>query len=69
MSEGVFKKTELVGTSSKSYQDAIEKAVGRAQKTIRNLSWFEVKELRGGLHNGKIEFQAVLSLAFKLEEA
>lgn len=65
----VYKKEEVVGTSTKSYEDAIQGAVDRAGKTIRNLSWFEVKELRGGIAKGKIEFQAVIVLAFKLDEA
>ncbi len=65
----VYKKEEVVGTSTKSYEDAIQTAVERAGKTLRNLSWFEVKELRGGIAKGKLEFQAVIVIAFKLDEA
>ncbi len=43
--ERVYKKIELVGISTKSFEAAIETAVKRASETLSNLSWFEVKEL------------------------
>ena len=49
----VYKKIELVGSSSTSISDAIEKAVERAAKTVKHLEWFEVDQLRGYIENGK----------------
>ena len=63
----VFKAVEIVGTSSKSFSHAIEVAVERARQTLRNLSWFVVKEQRGGLQQGRLEYQVTLCVYFKLE--
>ena len=64
----VYRKTELVGTSNLGYDDAIKQAVERAHKTLRNLEWFEVKEQRGRLKNGSIEYQVELEVGFALED-
>ena len=64
----VYRKTELVGTSDISYEDAIKQAVERAHKKLRNLEWFEVKEQRGRLKNGSIEYQVELEVGFALED-
>ena len=65
----VYKKIELVGTSEKSLEEAIEVAVERAAKTLKHLSWFEVKEIRGAIKDGKItEYQVVLQVGFRVEE-
>lgn len=42
MSDHVYKKVEVVGSSQESLEHAIENAVGRAGKTLRNMRWFEV---------------------------
>jgi flavin-binding protein dodecin len=67
MSESVFKGAEIVGTSDQSFSHAIEVAVQRARQTLRNLSWFVVKEQRGGLQQGRLEYQVTLSVYFKLD--
>jgi flavin-binding protein dodecin len=64
----VYRKTELVGTSSVGYDDAIKQAVERAHKTLRNMEWFEVKEQRGRLTDGTIEYQVSLEVGFALED-
>ena len=53
MSDSIFKGVEIVGTSEQSFNHAIEAAVARARQTLHNLSWFVVKEMRGGLHRGR----------------
>lgn len=68
MSEKVFKKISVVGTSSESYEKAISTAIGKASDSLHGLAWFEVKELRGGVGpDGKIEWQASVEVAFKLD--
>lgn len=64
----VYKFIRLVGTSDKSYTDAIENALNRAAKTIKHLNWFEVIEHRGGIKDGKIEHQVILRVSFEVED-
>lgn len=67
--ERVYKKIELVGISDKSYEEAINNAVERAASSLHGLAWFEVKEQRGHITDGKVvEYQAVLTVAFKMDE-
>jgi len=67
MSEKVFKRITVTGCSDTSYEAAIEAAVRKASSSLRGLAWFEVKELRGGIHEGAIEWQATVDVAFKVE--
>ena len=67
MSETVFKGVEIVGTSEQSFSHAIEVAVRRARQTLRELSWFVVEEMRGGLQKGRLEYQVTLRVFFKLD--
>ena len=64
----VYKKVEVIGTSSKSVEDAIQKSVDRAKASLEKLSWFEVQEVRGHIgEDGKVsEYQVVLKIAFEL---
>jgi flavin-binding protein dodecin len=68
MSDHVYKVVEIIGSSSKGTDDAIQNAIGRASKTLKNLDWFEVVETRGHLANGKIgHYQVTLKIGFRLE--
>ena len=63
-----YKKIEVVGTSSKSVADAIKSAVAGASKSVRNVSWFEVAEIRGAVKGGEVsEFQVTVRIGFKVE--
>ena len=68
MAEKVFKKVTVTGCSDTSYEAAIEAAVRKASSSLRGLAWFEVRELRGGLNEGKVEWQATIDVAFKVEQ-
>lgn len=69
MSDHVYKKLEIVGSSPKSIEDAIENAIARAAKTVHNLRWFEVVETRGHLEDGKVShYQVTLKIGFTLED-
>ena len=69
MSEHIYKKIELVGSSPKGFDEAVKNALARAAKTVRNMRWFEVKETRGYVENGKVEhWQVTLKVGFTLEE-
>jgi flavin-binding protein dodecin len=67
MTNTVFKGIEIVGTSDQSFTHAIEVAVSRARQTLHNLSWFVVTEQRGGLQQGRLEYQVTLRVYFKLD--
>jgi flavin-binding protein dodecin len=66
MANDVFKGITVVGTSNESFSHAIEVAIERAQKTVKELRWFEVKDQRGALRNNQIEYQVTLEVFFKL---
>jgi len=64
----VYKKIELVGTSDESLEAAIRTAIKKASETLRNLDWFEVKEIRGKISDGDVQtFQVVLMVGFKID--
>lgn len=67
-SEHVYKVVELVGTSPAGIEEAIDNALARASKTIRHIRWFEVKQVRGHVENGKVaHYQATLKVGFTLD--
>lgn len=69
MDDHVYKKVELVGSSTTSLNEAIESAISRASKTMRNLDWFEVDQIRGHIKNGSIEhYQVVVKVGFRLDD-
>lgn len=69
MSEHVYKVTEIVGSSTEGVDDAIRNAVGRASRTLRNLDWFEVTQIRGHLEDGAVAHtQVTLKVGFRLDD-
>lgn len=69
MSDHVYKKVELTGSSTKGTDDAIRNAIERAAQTIEHLDWFEVVDTRGHIVDGKIaHWQVTLKVGFRLNE-
>jgi flavin-binding protein dodecin len=69
LADHVYSITEIAGSSEVSHADAIEKAIERASKTLRHLAWFEVKEQRGEIENGKVmHYQVIMKIGFRLED-
>ena len=69
MSDHVYKKIEITGTSSEGPDDAIRQAIKRASATVKDMSWFEVVESRGRITDGEIDqFQVTLKIGFKLKD-
>jgi flavin-binding protein dodecin len=65
----VYRVTEIVGTSPDSVDAAVRNGVERASRTLRELDWFEVTEIRGHLKEGSVEyFQVGLKVGFRLDE-
>jgi dodecin len=70
MQDHVYKILELVGSSEKSIEDAIQNAISRANATIRGMRWFEVIQTRGHIENGSVHhYQVMLKVGFTLEGA
>lgn len=68
MSEHIYKKLELVGSSQKSIEDAVQNALSRAGQTIRNMRWFEVTETRGHIEGDKVDhWQVTIKIGFTLD--
>ncbi|UZX01597.1 dodecin domain-containing protein [Arthrobacter sp. CDRTa11] len=69
MSNHTYSISEIVGTSTQGVDDAVRNGIAKASQTLRNLDWFEVKEIRGHLENGQIaDWQVTIKLGFRLEE-
>lgn len=69
MTEHVYKAIELTGSSKKSVEDAVQKAIAQANKTVRNMSWFEVLSTRGYIEKGKVAYwQVTVKIGFTIED-
>jgi len=69
MKDHVYKLIELTGTSTTSIEDAVEKAIERAHKTVKRLSWFVVQETRGTIDKGKVQhWQVTLKVGFTVDD-
>jgi dodecin len=69
MATTVLKVSDLISTSDKSWQDAVEKGLERAGKTIRNIKGIDVTNWKARVENGKIvEYRTVMKIAFEVEE-
>ncbi|WP_436910665.1 dodecin [Halosimplex marinum] len=65
----VFKKITLIGTSTESFDAAVDDAVDRAEDTLQNVKWVEVEEM--GVEVASVEnreYQAEVEVAFELED-
>ncbi len=67
--DNTYKLVEIVGTSAESFAKAAAHGVERASKTLRNMDWFEVTDMRGRIADGKIaQYQVTLKIGFRLDE-
>ncbi len=68
MTESVYKIIEIVGTSTKSWDDAAKAAVERAAKSLRDLRVAEVSKLDMVIEEGKVSlYRARVTVSFKFE--
>ncbi len=69
MKDPVYKLIELTGTSTTSIEEAVETAIKRAHKTIKNLCWFQVVETRGDIEKGRVHrWQVTLKVGFGVKD-
>ena len=68
MSNHIYKKIELVGSSPTSIEEAVQNAIAKASQSLRNLRWFEVVETRGQIEDGRVaHWQVTIKVGFTLE--
>jgi len=69
MTNHVYRLSEIVGSSPTSVDDAIRTALRKASQTVRNIEWFEAKEVRGQVVDGDVaHFQVTLKIGFRVED-
>jgi len=65
----VARVTKIVGSSPRSWQEAVNEALKRANKTLRNLTGLQLLEQKAKIENGKIiEYRATVEVTFILED-
>ncbi|WP_427015696.1 dodecin [Pseudarthrobacter sp. P1] len=68
MADQTYSISEIVGTSTEGVDAAIKNGIAAASETLRNLDWFEVKEIRGHINDGAIaDWQVRIKIGFRLE--
>ncbi len=68
MKDPVYKIIEITGTSTTSIEDAVDKAINRAHRTVKKLSWFQVVETRGNIDKGKVQhWQVTIKVGFSVD--
>jgi flavin-binding protein dodecin len=68
MKNAVYKLIELTGTSTTSIEDAVDRAIQRAHRTVKNLCWFQVIDTRGDIAKGKVHhWQVTIKVGFAVE--
>jgi flavin-binding protein dodecin len=69
MSDHVYKMLELTGSSTTSIEDAVQNAIRKAAKTVRNMQWFQVLETRGHIAEGSVlHWQVTVKVGFTLDD-
>jgi flavin-binding protein dodecin len=68
VSDHVYRLSEIVGSSPSSVDEAIRNAVAKAAQTVRNIEWFEAREIRGQVVDGGVAyFQVTVKIGFRVE--
>lgn len=69
MSDHIYKHIELTGSSKTGIEDAVNNAVAKASKSVRNLRWLQVTDTRAHLEDGKIaHWQVTIKIGFTMED-
>ena len=69
MPDHVYRLSEIVGSSTTGVDEAIRTAIRKAAQTVRNIEWFEVKEVRGQVVDGEVAyFQVTMKVGFRVDD-
>jgi len=69
MADMTYTIVDVVGVSEDSVHQAVRNALTKAGQTLRNIDWFEVKNIRGGLVSGRVVFQVEVKIGFRMEDS
>ena len=69
MVDKIYTIVDVVGVSEDSIHQAVRDALTRAGQTLRNIEWFEVKNIRGVLLSGRVAFQVEVKISFRMEDS
>ena len=65
-----YKKLEIVGTSINGIEDAIQNAITECSKSVKNMEWLEVSQVRGHIRDNKVDhYQVVIKIGFKIADS
>ena len=67
MPDKTYKIIDVVGVSEESIHQAVRNALTKANETLRNIDWFEVRNVRGSVHGAELQFQVEVRIGFRLE--
>jgi len=68
MADHVYKKLELVGSSTASIDDAIKNAISKSGESVKHMRWFEVEQIRGEIEKGEVaHFQVTVKVGFTID--
>lgn len=68
VNDNIYKSIELTGSSETSQEDAVRKAVAEAGKSLKNLRWFEVTDVRGHIVDNEVaHWQVSIKVGFTIE--
>ncbi|MBT8490448.1 MAG: dodecin family protein [Deltaproteobacteria bacterium] len=69
MPEHVYELIEVVGSSKKNMEDAVQNALAKAAKNLDTIRWFQLVETRGYVENGKVAYwQVTLKIGATLKD-
>ena len=69
MADHVYRIIQVAGSSDKGIEDAIRNAIKRSSRTLRQVGWFEVVEMRGHVEDGEVaHYQVTLKVGFTLDD-
>ncbi len=69
MSDATYRIIEVTGTSTDGVTEAMQSGVARASKTLRNLDWIEVHNIRGHITDGRIaHYQVSMKVGFRMDD-
>lgn len=67
--EHTYKHIELTGSSTESSDQAIQNAIAKAAKSIKNMNWFSVIDTRGYIEQGAVKYwQVTIKVGFRIED-
>ena len=69
MPDHIYKTIELTGSSTSSIEEAVDKAIAKVSKTIHNLRWFKVDDIRGVIEDNAVShWQVTMKVGFTIDE-